>query len=741
MAYDVLPGLGQPLRRLEDPRLLTGGGRFAADRVPPSTLHAVFLRSPHAHARVAAIDVAAARALPGVAAVYAAADTSAAGLGHNPCLVEIFGVDGRRHAEPPRLPIAPDRVRHVGEIVAMVVADTPDAARDAAEAIEIAYEELPAVVAGDAALAPGAPLVHDDVPGNLVCDWRKGDAAAVEAAFARAAHVARVSFRAARILASYLEPRAALAEHDVATGTTTLTTPSQGVHVIHRLLCDHILRIPRAALRVVSEDVGGGFGPKLPPYPEQALVCFAARALGRTVRWVQERSEHHLADTHARDLTATAELALDADGRFLAIRVDAVANYGAYVSAVTPSITTGGMAKVLASLYDVPAAYVAMRCAFTNTAPVDAFRGAGKPETLVLVERLVDVAARETGRDFERLLDAAHAAGDEAGFAARRAEARVRGMRLGRGYACHLHGSGGWGDETSIVQVAADGTIEARTGTQSQGQGHATAFAQVVAATFGVDVARVRVVQGDSARIPRGGGTGGSSSTIVSSTTLKRASDAAIAAARDAAADLLEAAAVDVVYADGAFAVVGTDRRIGLFEVAARHGAIEGRADFADTVETWPTGVARCEVEVDPATGAARVTRFDAAVDVGVVVNPLLLDGQLHGGYATGIGQALLEAARYDSTGQLVSATLMDYALPRAADTPFFGTALACTPSPNNALGIKGVGELPTNGAAAAIANAVLDALADDGVTHIELPMTPPRVWEAIRDAGARRRA
>jgi carbon-monoxide dehydrogenase large subunit len=768
MAYDVLPGLGQPLRRLEDPRLLTGGGRFAADRAVPGALQAVFLRSPYAHAHIRAIETATARALPGVAAIYTAADTVAAGLGHNPCLVEIAGVDGRRHAEPPRLPISPDRVRHVGEIVAIVVAETLDAARDAAEAIEVDYEELPAVVAGDAALEPGAPLLHDDAPGNLVCDWRKGDAAAVGAAFARAAHVARVSFRAARILASYLEPRAALAEHDAASGTTTLTTPSQGVHVIHRLLCDHILKIPREALRVVTEDVGGGFGPKLPPYPEQALVCFAARRLERAVRWVQERGEHHLADTHARDLIATAELALDADGRFLAIRVDAIANYGAYTSAVTPTITTGGMAKVLASLYDIPAAHVAMRGAFTNTAPVDAFRGAGKPETLVLVERLVDVAARETGRDpvalrrlnlvrrdafphrtalgyrydsgdFERLLDTARAAGDEDGFAARRAASLARGMRRGRGYSCHLHGSGGWGDETSIVTIAADGVIEARTGTQSQGQGHATAFAQVVAAVLGVDVARVRVVQGDSARIPRGGGTGGSSSTIVSSTTLKRASDAAIAVARDAAADLLEAAAVDVEFRDGVFAVVGTDRRIGLLEVAARAGGVEGRADFADTVETWPTGVARCEVEVDPATGVVRVARFDAAVDVGIVVNPLLLDGQLHGGYATGIGQALLEDARYDASGQLIAATLMDYALPRAADTPFFGTALACTPSPNNALGIKGVGELPTNGAAAAVANAVIDALAADGVVHIELPMTSQRVWDAIRNAAARR--
>ncbi|MFZ9484611.1 MAG: xanthine dehydrogenase family protein molybdopterin-binding subunit [Alphaproteobacteria bacterium] len=764
MAYDVLPGLGQPLRRLEDPRLLVGGGRFAADRAPAGALQAIFLRSPHAHARIRAIDAGAARAMPGVAAVYTAEDTVAAGLGHNPCLVEIKGVDGRRHVEPPRLPMSPGRVRHVGEIVAMVVADTLDRARDAAEAIEVDWEPLDAVTTGDAALLPGAPLLHDEAPGNLVCDWRKGDEAATAAAFARAAHVARVSFRANRILASYVEPRAALAEWDAATGVVTLTTPSQGVHVIHRLLCDHVLKIPRAALRVVSEDVGGGFGPKLPPYPEQALACFAARTLGRTVRWVQERTEHHLADTHSRDLVAEAALALDADGRFLAIRVDAVANYGAYVSAVTPTITTGGMAKVLTSLYDIPAAFIAMRCAFSNTAPVDAFRGAGKPETGVLVERLVDEAARATGRDpvalrrlnmvrrdafpyrtalgylydsgdFQRLMDEALRIGDEAGYAARRAASAARGLRRGRGFSCHLHGSGGWGDETSIITIGADGTIEARTGTQSQGQGHATAYAQVVAAVFGVPPERVRIVQGDSATIPRGGGTGGSSSMIVSGTTMKRASDAAIEAARARAGEVLEAATVDIEFRDGGFAVVGTDRRIGLFELAARAGAIEGRADFADTVETWPTGIALCEVEVDPGTGVVRLERFVAAVDVGTVVNPMLLAGQLHGGYATGIGQALLEDARYDESGQLLAATLMDYALPRAADLPMFAHAIASNPSPNNILGIKGVGELPTNGAAAAVANAVVDALAADGVAHVELPMTPARVWHAIQEA------
>jgi carbon-monoxide dehydrogenase large subunit len=766
MAYDVLPGLGEPLRRLEDPRLLTGRGRFTISIPSPGALHALFLRSPYAHARIRSIATEAALAMPGVHAIYTAADTVVAGLGHNPCLSEIKDVNGRRHIEPPRLPIAPGRVRHVGEIVAVIVADSVDRARDALEAVEVDYEELSAVITGDAALEPGAPQLHDEAPGNLVCDWRKGDEAPVIEAFARAAHVSKVSFRANRILAGYMETRAALAEWDEAKQLLTLTTPSQGVHVLHRLLCDHILKIPRERMRVVTEDVGGGFGPKLPPYPEQSLVCFAAMKLKRAVRWTQDRTEHHLADTHARDLVATAQLALDADGRFLALRVDGVANYGAYVSAVNPTIPTAGMAKVLTCLYDIPAAHIHLRCAFSNTAPVDAVRGAGKPEALVLVERLVDVAARETGRDpvalrrlnlvrrdafpyrtalgytydsgdYAALMDAVLREGDDAGYAARRAASAAKGLRRGRGFACHLHGSGGWGDETSIVTIGADGIIEARTGTQSQGQGHATAYAQIVAASFGVPVERVRIVQGDSARIPRGGGTGGSSSTIVSGTTMKRAVDVAIAKAKEAAGELLEAAAVDIEYAAGAFTVVGTDRRLALPEIAEKKGTIEGRADFDATVESWPTGIALCEVEVDPETGTVKLDRFATAVDVGTVVNPLLLAGQLHGGYAAGIGQALLEEARYDDSGQLLAATLMDYAMPRAADMPMFRHVVASTPSPNNRLGIKGMGELPTNGAAAVVANAVMDALAGDGVRHVELPLTPHRIWSALKEAGS----
>jgi len=752
MAFDVLPGLGAPLRRLEDPRLLTGAGRYAADLAPPGALHAVFLRSPHAHARVLRVEAGAARAMPGVATVITAAE--AAGLGPIRTITEIQDATGRRHAEPERLPIPQDRVRHVGEIVAMVVAESVAAARDAAEAIEVEYDPLPAVVLAEDALVPGAPALHEAAPGNLVCDWRKGDEAAVARAFANAAHVTRVSARHPRILAGYIEPRAALAE--VEGEVVTLTTPSQGVHVLHRTLCA-ILRWPEARLRVLTGDVGGGFGPKLPPYPEQALACLAAWELRRPVLWVGERTEHHLADTHARDLLAELSLALDAEGRFTAVKVEAVANFGAWVSPVNPTIPTGGMAKVLCGLYDIPAAHIAMRCAFTNTVPVDAVRGAGKPETFALLERAVDQAARETGRgpaalrqmnlvrsfphvtplgftydsgDYAGLFDAALRASGTAGFALRRAESAARGRLRGHGLSCHLHGSGGWGDETSVVQVLPDGMIEARTGTQSQGQGHATAFAQVVAAAFGTTPDRVRVVQGDSATIPRGGGTGGSSSTIVSSTTLARAAEAAIEAGKEAASELLEAARADIEWEGGAYAIAGTDRRVTPFEVAARAGTIEGRADFDSTVVSWPAGVAVAEVEIDPETGAVTLDRFACAVDAGTVVNPMLLAGQLHGGFAAGIGGALMEEARYDESGQLLSASLMDYAMPRAGDLPDFRHVLEGVPTPNNALGIKGVGELPTNGAAAAVANAVADAL---GGTGIELPITSEKVWRALR--------
>ncbi len=763
-----LPGLGVSVKRLEDGRLLTGQGRFTDNIAARDALHVHFLRSLYAHARLGRIDTAAAQDMPGVVAVFTGID-AAGEVGHLPALSEIKGPDGQRHREPVRPSIATDRVRYTGEIVAMVVAATLDAARDAAELIEVDYESLPAVVTGDAALQTGAPLLHDDAPGNLMCDWERGDAAAVEAAFARATRVVSLSQRFNRILANYLEPRAIEAAHDPASDVTTVTFASQGAHIPHKLLCERVLKRPPDKLRLVTPDVGGGFGPKFNLYPETALMPWAARKLGRTLRWVCERAESFLTDTHARDIVARMDLALDAQGRFMALKAEAVANFGAYVSMFAPVIPTGGMAKVLSGLYRIPAIHQAMRCAFTNTVPVDAFRGAGKPETTALLERLIDIAGVETGLgpveirrrnlvdsfpyrtpmgstyesgDYRRLLEEALRLSDADGFDARRAASEAAGRRRGLGIACHLHGSGGVADEAAAIAVRGDGSIAATAGTQSQGQGHETVFAQIVGAALGVAYDRVRLAQGDTGRIARGGGTGGSSSTIISGTTLKRAADTVILKGRDLAAEFLETAPADIAYRDGRFEVVGTDRRIGLFEVAARAEAsgrtLEASGDFVDKIESWPTGVMVCEVEVDPETGAARVDRFAAVADVGTVINPMLLDGQIHGGIVPGIGQALLEDAVYDrDSGQLLAGSWMDYGMPRADDVPDLRVATFNTPSTNNALGIKGVGELPTNGAPAAVANALVDALRPYGVRHIESPATPQRIWQAIhRRAG-----
>ncbi len=659
------------------------------------------------------------------------------------------------------LPMPPGKVRHVGDIVAMIVAETLDQARDAAEALDVEYEALPAVVTAAQALAPGAPLVHDDVPGNLMCRWAKGDAAATDAAFAKAAHIASLSIRSPRQIVHYMETRAAWSAYDPADNVVTVTLSSQGVQIPHRLMCERVLTLAKEKLRLVTEDVGGGFGPKYPISAESALIAWATRKLGRGLRWTCERAELAQADSHARDLVARGELALDADGRFLGVRVKAEANYGAYVSMFAPTIPTTGLAKVISGLYRIPAIRVDFDCAFTNTVPVDAIRGAGKPEALFLLERLVDIAAHETGRtpaelrrlnlltaddmpyaaasgytydaaDCARLFETALKAADEPGFAARRAASAAAGRLRGLGFSCHLHGTGGIADEHVVVQVEPERLV-ARVGTQSQGQGHETVFAQILSAALGVPVERIEVHQGDTRAIPHGGGTGGSSSTIISGTTLKRAADVVIERGRELAAERLETAPADIAYRDGAFEIVGTDRRIGLFELAAWK-PFAGDALFADKIESFPTGVMVCEVEVDPETGGVRVDRLTAAADCGTIVNPRLLAGQMQGGAVHGLGNALMEEAVYDeATGQLLSGTLMDYALPRAEDVPELRLETIATPSPNNVLGLKGVGELPTNGAPAAIANAVLDALRPFGVRHLDMPITAQKVWQALQ--------
>ncbi|SEO54607.1 carbon-monoxide dehydrogenase large subunit [Rhodospirillales bacterium URHD0017] len=752
--------LGQPLLRREDHRLLTGRGRYADNTAPAGALAVLFVRSPHAHARLAGIDKTAALASPGVAAVYTAQDLLADKVGHLPAISEIKDAAGNRHREPDHLPMPPGKVRHVGDIVAMIAASTLDQARDAAEALEIDYETLPAVVTAAQALAPGAALVHDDVPDNLMCRWGKGDAVATDAAFARAAHISTLSIRSPRQIVHYMETRAAWSAYDAADDLVTVTFSSQGVQIPHRLMCDRVLNVAKDKLRLVTEDVGGGFGPKYPIYAESTLVAWATRKLKRGLRWTCERAELAQSDSHARDLLASADLALDADGKFLALRVKAQANYGAYVSMFAPTIPTTGLAKVISGLYRIPAIRIDFDCAFTNTVPVDAIRGAGKPEALFLLERLVDLAAHETGRtpaelrrlnllkadempyaaasgytydaaDCVRLFEAALKAADEAGFAARRAASEILGKRRGLGLACHLHGTGGIADEHAVVQVQHDRLV-ASVGTQSQGQGHETVFAQILAASLGVAMDRIEVRQGDTRSIPHGGGTGGSSSTIISGTTLKRAADVVIQRGRDLAAERLETAPADIAYRDGSFEVVGTDRRIGLFELAAKK-PFSGDALFGDKIESFPTGVMVCEVEIDPETGEVRVDRLTEVADCGTVVNPRLLVGQVHGGIVHGLGNALMEEAIYDEeSGQLLSGTLMDYALPRADDTPSLQVETIATASPNNFMGLKGVGELPTNGAPAAIANAVLDALRPFGVRHLDMPITSHKVWRTL---------
>ncbi len=753
--------IGQSIGRREDQRFLTGKGRYTDDTAPAAAFAVLFVRSQHAHALIKSIDRDGALASPGVAAVYTGEDIAADGLGHMPTITDMRDPAGNRHREPLRLPMAVAKARHVGEIVAMIVAGTLDQARDAAELLAIEYEELPAVVTAAQALAPDAPLVHDDAPGNLLCKWLRGDAAATDAAFARAAHVTTLKIRSPRQVTHFIETRCAWSAYNAAEDVATVTLSSQGVQLVHRLMCDSVLKLAKDRLRLVTEDVGGGFGPKLPLSAESILIAWATRKLKLSMRWTCERGDHSLSDTHARDLVATGELALDKDGRFVGVRVRAQSNFGAYVSMVAPTISTAGLSKVISGLYRIPAISLDFDCAFTNTVPVDAIRGAGKPEALFLLERLVDLAAQETGRspielrrlnmlkpselpytvptgytydsgDYPRLFEAALKAADATGFAARRADSEARGRVRGLGLSCHLHGTGGVADEHVIVNVEPDRLI-ARLGTQSQGQGHETIFGQLLSSVLGVPVDRIDIRQGDTRTIPHGGGTGGSSSTIISGTTLRRAADEVIRKGRDLAAERLEASAADIAFTDGAFEVVGTDRRVGLLELAAWK-PFDGKAVFADKIESFPTGVMVCEVEVDPETGESRLERFVAVADCGVVVNPRLLVGQMHGGMVHGFGNAAMEEAVYDEeSGQLLAGTLMDYALPRAGDLPDLVVETINTPSPNNFMGFKGVGELPTNGAPAAVANAVLDALRPLGVRHIDMPLTAHKIWQALQ--------
>jgi len=771
--------IGASLRRREDVRLLTGRGCYTDDVNAAGQAHAAFVRSPHAHADLLAIDAAAARAIPGVLGVFTARDLIAGGVRGIPSLIAergggIRNRDGSPFAEPTYHALATDRVRHVGEPVALVVAATPAAAQDGADAVGVRYEIRPPVVDAVAALADGAPSLHDGVPGNRAYDWECGDAGATARAMAAAAHVSRLTLVDNRLITCFLEPRAALAEWDAATGRCTLYAPLQSVHALATNLA-RILGVPSDRVRCISADVGGGFGSKIQPYPEYVALAWAARRLGRAIKWVSSRTEGFLTDAQSRDHVLTGELALDPAGRVSALRVHSIQNLGAFIATGMPMSIIFNMERMITGLYAIPAIHLVLEGAFTNTVPINVYRGVGRLECVYTVERLVERAALETGRDPTALrranmvrafpyrtatgavydsgdyvarLDEAVTLADRAGFPARRAESKTRGALRGFGVGPYVEGTGGVPQEFAEVRVLPAGAVEVPMGSLSQGQGHETAFAQVVAERLGVPYESVRIVTGDTARVARGIGTFASRSMVRGGNAVVEAADLVVASGKAMAAHLLEAAVADIDYRHGEFGVVGTDRSIGIFDVARAVAAGRlppefGTALGAATMHENPAfafanGCEVCEVEVDPETGAVRIVAVTIVDDCGRSVNPMIVHGQHHGAAAQGIGQALIEHCVYDrESGQLLSGSFMDYAILRADDLPAIAVESRDVPSPTNALGVKGAGEGATVGAPGAVIHAILDALAPLGVSHLDMPAAPARVWQAIQDARA----
>ncbi|GAN75800.1 xanthine dehydrogenase family protein molybdopterin-binding subunit [Acidisphaera rubrifaciens] len=770
-------GLAQPVRRVEDPRLLKGSGRYTDDINLPGMLYGHVLRSPHAAARIVSMDTTAAAATPGVKAVYTVADLKAAGIGPLVCAIPLKNRDGSDRANPPRMALADGAVRHVGDPVAFVVAETPQAARDGAEAVAVDYDLLPANTDLAAASDADTPLVWPDIARNICFDWEIGDKAATDAAFAEAAHVTRLQVINNRIVVNSMEARACIADYSGESGRWTLYANTQGGWVLKQLLGQAVFKVDPNKFRLITPDVGGGFGMKLFLYPEHVLTCFASRALGAPVKWASDRGEAFLSDTQGRDNITLGELAVDKDGRFLALRSRNVANMGAYLSTFAPFIPTGAGTGVLASVYGFKAVYANVIGVFTNTVPVDAYRGAGRPEANYLVERLIDAAAVELGidraeirrrnmvppsamphktpvgklydsGDFVTVLDAALAKMDWAGFPARRAEAAKRGKRRGIGLSYYLEATGGAPSERAEIRFADDGFVDVFVGTQSTGQGHETAYTQLVSVELGVDGEKIRIFQGDTDTIPTGGGTGGARSLYSEGQAILATTAVVLERGKKAASEALEAAPADIVFEDGVFTIVGTDRAIDIIglAVAQRARAAKGEdvttLDAAEVAEikahTFPNGCHIAEVEVDPDTGTVDVVRYAVTDDVGRAINPLVVRGQVHGGVAQGFGQAVLERTAYDSgSGQLLTGSLMDYCLPRAYDLPDIEVDFIEVPCASNPLGVKGAGEAGAVGSPPAVMNAIVDALRPVGVTHLDMPATPESVWQAISRAKA----
>jgi carbon-monoxide dehydrogenase large subunit len=780
--------IGTPVRRREDYRFLTGQGTYTDDINRPGQLYAYLLRSPHANAKLSRIDTSAAAKAPGVVAVFTGQDMAKDEIGGLPCGWLINSKDGSPMKEPPHPVLAIDRVRHVGDPVAVVIADRLAQARDAAEKIAVDYAVEPAVVDVVAALKPGAPQVWPEAPGNVCYDWHLGDAAAVETAIGKSAKVVKLDLINNRLVPNAMEPRAAIGEYDRATGEHTLYTTSQNPHVIRLLMGAFVLHLPEAKLRVVAPDVGGGFGSKIYHYAEEAIVTWAAGKVRKPIKWTAERSESFMSDAHGRDHVTHVELALDKDAKFLALKVSTVANMGAYLSTFATCIPTYLYGTLLAGTYTTPAIYVETKAVFTNTVPVDAYRGAGRPEATFLLERIVDLAADELGMDpaelrrrnfipanafpyqtpvalqydsgdYQTTLELAMKAAGYSEFEARRQEAARRGKLRGIGLATYIEACGiapsavvgSLGAraglfESAAVRVHPTGSVTVLTGSHAHGQGHETTFAQVVSDHLGIPIESIEIVHGDTAKIPYGMGTYGSRSIAVGGSAIIKAMDKVIAKGRKIAAHLLEASEADVEFKDGQFTVAGTDRSKAFAEVALTayvphnfpHEELEPGLDetaFYDPKNfTFPSGAHIAEIEIDPDTGRLEIVNFTASDDFGRIINPMIVAGQVHGGLAQGIGQAVLEGCVYDKeTGQLLTGSYNDYAMPRADDLPSFALSTNVTLCTHNPLGVKGCGEAGAIGAPAAIANAVVDALKPLGVKHVEMPLTPERLWRTIQ--------
>jgi len=781
--------IGASVKRKEDYRFLTGAGQYTDDIVLPQQTYGVFVRSPHAHARLGKIDVEAARGAPGVIAVFTGADLAAEKVGGLPCGWLIHSTDGSPMREPPHPVLATGKVRHVGDPVALVIAETAKTAKDAAELVTVDYDLLPAVADTAHAADSGQPAVHDEVPDNVCYTWGHGDKAATDAAFAQAAHVTTLEIVNNRLVPNAIEPRAVNASYSRQDESYTVYVANQNPHVERLLMAAFVLSLPESKLRIVAPDVGGGFGSKIFLYGEDVALTWASKRIGRPVKWTAERSESFVSDAHGRDHVTKAELALDRDGRFLAMRVHTTANMGAYLSTFASSVPTILYATLLAGQYATPAIYAEVKAVFTNTVPVDAYRGAGRPEATYVVERLVETAAHELGMDpaeirrrnfirafpyttpvgltydtgdYEVCLARAIELADVAGFAARRDAAKQNGKLRGLGYSCYIEAcglapskiAGALGARAGLfeageVRVHPTGTVTVFTGSHSHGQGHETTFAQVVADRLGLSMDQVEIVHGDTGRIPFGMGTYGSRSIAVGGTAIMKALDKIEAKAKKIAAHLLEASATDIEFGNGVFRVAGTDRTKTFAEVSLAayvphnypleelEPGLDENAFYDPSNFTYPSGAYICEVEVDPDTGETRIERFTAVDDFGNVINPMIVEGQVHGGLGQGIGQALLERCVYDpDTGQLLSGSYMDYAMPRASDLPEFTVETSQgTPCTHNPLGVKGCGEAGAIGSPPAVINAIVDALAPLGVKDMQMPATPHRVWSAIQAA------